>query len=188
MRKLVAIIVILFFAMSLTSAFAANTAKKSLFQQASDSIVGLKLSETTTPTPNTAGKPVFQQASDSFARMKKIGKKSGSTSEVVASVFQQASDSLSGIKLTESATSPAKKTAKKVDPASLKASDNSFFQQASKNLSEMKVNFSEKSATSIFQDTSSSIQAGCPEVKTDNLRGNKAELKKRRVGKNIIFM
>ena len=185
MRKLVAIIVILFFAMSLTPAFAA---KKSLFQQASDGIVGLKLSEPATPTPNTMGKPVFQQASDSIARMKKIGKKSGSTSEVVASIFQQASDGLSGIKLTEAATTPAKKTAEKVDPASLKASDNSFFQQASKNLSEMKVNFSEKSATSIFQDTSSSIQAGCPEVKNDNLRGNKAELKKRRVGKNIIFM
>jgi len=80
--------------------------------------------------------------------------------------------------------------AEKSDPASSKAATDkapSFFQQASDDISKITLKVSDKSATEIFQESVDDIKAGCPDVRAESLRGHKSELKKRRVGKNIIF-
>ena len=64
----------------------------------------------------------------------------------------------------------------------------SIFQQASDDIAKMKVDYSDKSATKIFQESGDKIEAGCPEAKDRSLRNQKAELQKRRVGKNIIMI
>ncbi len=79
--------------------------------------------------------------------------------------------------------------AEKTDSASKKDTDKSpsFFQQASDDISQITLTASDKSPVEIFQETSNDIKAGCPEARSDTLRGHKSELKRRMVGKNIIF-
>ena len=80
--------------------------------------------------------------------------------------------------------------AEKADSASKTTSDrpSSFFQQASDDISGLNMNISDKSATEIFQESRNSIVAGSPEAKEGTLRGHKSELKRRRMGKNIILI
>ncbi len=80
--------------------------------------------------------------------------------------------------------------AEKSVPASEKTTDESisFFQQASDDISKITLTASDKSPTAIFQESSNDIKAGCPEAKAGTLRGHKSELKRRRMGKNIIMI
>lgn len=79
--------------------------------------------------------------------------------------------------------------AEKAESASgQKTETKSFFQQASDDISKMKVHVSDKSATKIFQESGDKIEAGCPDAKTLSLRGKKAELEKRRTGRNILLL
>ncbi len=80
--------------------------------------------------------------------------------------------------------------AEESDSASKKTTDKSpsFFQKASDDISEITLTASGKSPTAIFQESSDSIKAGSPKAKAGSLRGQKSELKQRRMGKNIILI
>ena len=78
--------------------------------------------------------------------------------------------------------------AEKTDSTSEDTTPISFFQQASNDISEITLSASDKSPTAIFQESSDDIKAGCPEAKAGTLRGHKSELKRRRMGKNIIMI